>query len=81
MVVFGIIGFFMLKFEFASAPLLIAFILAPIGEAALRQALLMSMGSLGIFFTRPISLAFLILTVITIIGILRGRLKRKAKNQ
>ena len=70
-----------LKFDFASAPLLIAFILAPIGETAIRQALLMSMGSLEIFFTRPISLAFLILTVVTIIGIIRGRYKRKAENQ
>ena len=77
MVTFGIVGFFMLKLEFASAPLLIAFILTPIGETAMRQALLMSGGSLSIFVTRPISLAFLILTVVTIIGIIRGRFKKR----
>ncbi len=78
MVVFGIIGFFMQKFGFATAPLLIAFILSPIGEAALRQSLLMSSGSLSIFVTRPIALAFLLLTVVTIIGLIRGHRKKSA---
>ena len=76
MIVFGILGFFMLKLEFATAPLLIAFILSPIGETALRQSLLMSSGSLSIFVTRPISLGFLLLTLLTIIGLVRGQLKR-----
>ncbi len=76
MVVFGIVGFFMLKFEFATAPLLIAFILSPIGEAALRQSLLMSSGSLGIFVTRPIACGFLVLTALSILGIMRSHRRR-----
>jgi len=78
MIFFGIVGFFMMKLEFASAPLLIAFILSPIGEIALRQSLLMSSGSLSIFVTRPIALGFLILTVVSIIGIVRSHFKRPA---
>lgn len=77
MIVFGIIGFFMTKLEFATAPLLIAFILSPIGEAAMRQSLLMSSGSLSIFLTRPISLGFFILTLITIVGLIRGQRRRR----
>ena len=70
----------MIKFGFATAPLLIAFILSPIGEAALRQSLLMSSGSLNIFVTRPIALGFLILTLISIVGIIRSHRKRPQAN-
>jgi putative tricarboxylic transport membrane protein len=80
MVFFGIVGFFMIKFGFATAPHLIAFILSPIGEAALRQSLLMSGGSLIIFVTRPIALGFLILTLISIFGIMRSHHKRQGVN-
>jgi putative tricarboxylic transport membrane protein len=76
MVVFGMVGFVMIKFQFATAPLLIAFILGPIGETALRQSLLMSGGSLNIFFTRPIACAFFILTLLSLIGIIREIMKR-----
>jgi len=60
----GILGYLMRKFEFPLAPLLITFILEPMIETSLRQSLIMSGGSVSIFFTRPISLAFLIITVI-----------------
>jgi putative tricarboxylic transport membrane protein len=79
LVAFGIIGFYMQKFGFATAPLLIAFILSPIGETAVRQSLLMSSGSLLIFVSRPISLGFFLLTLITIAGIIRGHFRMKPK--
>ncbi|MBN2061891.1 MAG: tripartite tricarboxylate transporter permease [Deltaproteobacteria bacterium] len=78
-IVFGILGYYMLKFNFATAPFLIAFILGPIGEKAFQRALLMSDGSLAIFVTRPISLAFFILTILSLIGIIRGILKKRRK--
>ena len=56
---FGIFGYLMRKFDYPLAPLLIAFVLGPMLENALRQALIMSDGSLKIFFIRPISLGFL----------------------
>jgi len=80
MILFGIIGFFMIKLGFAAAPLVIAFVLSPIGEAALRQSLLISSGSLSIFVTRPISLGFLILTMISGIGIIRSHLKGRVSS-
>jgi len=66
MVVFGVIGYFMKKLEYEPAPLILAFVLSPMCENALRQSLLMSGGSFTIFVYRPISvvllgLAFLIL--------------------
>ena len=55
MLVMGILGYLARKLKFDLGPLLLAFVLGPIMERSLRQALLMSHGSFGIFFTRPIS--------------------------
>lgn len=70
MFIFGILAFVMRKLEFPLAPLLIAFILEPIGERAVRQSLTMSNGDPTIFFTRPISLLFLTLTLGSILVLL-----------
>jgi len=45
----------MRKFGYEGAPLILAFVLGPILEQALRQSLLISKGSFTIFVTRPIS--------------------------
>jgi putative tricarboxylic transport membrane protein len=58
--IFGILGYLMRKLEYEGAPLILAFIIGPLFEMALRQSLMMSKGSLSIFFTRPISLGFMI---------------------
>jgi putative tricarboxylic transport membrane protein len=76
-VFFGAMGYYMQKFGFSVAPFLIAFLLAPIGETAARQALLISVGSLSIFFTKPISLLFFIITVLSIAGILYSHYRRR----
>ena len=66
----------MQKFGFAVAPFLIAFLLAPIGETAARQALLISAGSPSIFFTKPIALLFFIITLLSVAGILYSHFRR-----
>lgn len=55
MTIFGLVGYLMKKFHYEGAPLLLAFVLGPMMEQALRQSLLISHGSFTIFFTRPIS--------------------------
>jgi putative tricarboxylic transport membrane protein len=64
---FGIIGFLWLRFEMQPAPMLLGFVLGPLMEENLRRALLISRGDPTVFLTRPISLTFVILTVIIII--------------
>jgi len=64
MVVFGVIGYLMRKFGYEPAPLLLAFVLTPIVEQALRQSLIMSNGTFAIFFTRPISVGCLAIAAI-----------------
>ncbi len=75
--IFGVIGYFFRKVEMEPGPLILAFVLGPILERSLRQALLISAGSPFIFFTRPISgamMGFLILfIVIKMFAALRGR--------
>lgn len=66
MLVFGILGYFLRKAHIPLAPFLFAIILGPMLESNLREALLTTTGDISIFFTRPISLFFLIVTVITI---------------
>ena len=55
MLFFGIIGYLMRKFDYEPAPLVLAFVLGPLLETALRQSLIMSDGGFTIFFIRPIS--------------------------
>jgi putative tricarboxylic transport membrane protein len=61
MLVFGIVGYLMRKFDYEGAPLILAFVLSPLMEHALRQSLIISHGSFAIFLNRPISLVMLIL--------------------
>ncbi|MDA8125643.1 MAG: tripartite tricarboxylate transporter permease [Deltaproteobacteria bacterium] len=56
MIIFGIAGYLLKKFDYETAPLILAFVLGPMLEVNLRRALLMSKGSFSIFFTRPIAL-------------------------
>jgi putative tricarboxylic transport membrane protein len=63
MVIFGILGYLMRKLKYEAAPFIFAFVLGSFLETALRQSLLMSEGSFGIFFTRPISAVLMIIGI------------------
>ena len=81
MLLFGAVGYLMRKFEYEPAPLVLAFVLSPIMEQALRQSLILSSGSFMIFLTRPISSGCLILAVVLLalsaVSFLRSRVKEK----
>jgi putative tricarboxylic transport membrane protein len=55
MLIFGVIGYVFKKLDYPLAPLVLALVLGDMSENALRQSLIMSQGSLAIFFTRPIA--------------------------
>ena len=63
MLVFGMIGYLMKKLSLEAAPMVLAFVLGPMMETALRQSLIKSRGSFSIFFTRPISATCLIIAI------------------
>lgn len=68
MFAFGILAFFMKKFGFPIVPMLLAIILGPNLEEHLRMSLIISQGSPMIFVTKPISLIFIIIAVVTFIS-------------
>jgi putative tricarboxylic transport membrane protein len=68
MLIMGVFGYLARKLKFDLGPLLLAFVLGPIMERSLRQALLMSNGSFGLFFTRPISGALMAVAILFVVG-------------
>ena len=65
-VAFGIIGYFMKRFGFPGAPMVLGVILGPIAEKNLDRALQLSRNDWTIFFRRPIALTFICLSVLMI---------------
>src|SRR6478609_9326700 len=65
--VFGLLGVVFVKLECEPAPMLLGFVLGPMMEEHLRRAMLMSKGNAAVFFTRPISLGFLIATALIVV--------------
>src|SRR5882757_6193323 len=59
MLVIGVIGYLLRKFDFDPAPLVLGLVIAPTFEMSLRQSLIMSNGGWTIFFERPISAGLL----------------------
>lgn len=60
MILFGVVGYLMRKFDFEPAPLALAYVLSPLLETSLRQSLNISGGSFLIFFSRPISMVCMV---------------------
>jgi len=64
--VFGIAGAIIMALDFPIAPILLGYVLGPLVEENFRRALLLSRGNLGVFFQRPISLAFMTLCILLV---------------
>jgi putative tricarboxylic transport membrane protein len=77
MIGFGVVAYFMEEQGYPVAPLVIGLILGKMAEENLRRALIDSGGSLLPFVTRPLSLAFLLLTVGSLTLQFISRRKRK----
>lgn len=65
---FGLVGYLLRKLEFPVAPMVLAAVLATLMETSLTQSLVLSKGSPLIFFTRPISIAFMVLIIVSLIS-------------
>ena len=79
MILFGILGYLMKKCDYEPAPLILAFVLGPMFENAFRQSLIISGGSPLIFFSRPISAIFLLLSFIFLVSPLALRVLGKQR--
>ncbi len=64
---FGIFGFVCMKLGFPMAPMLLGYVLGPMMEENLRRSMLQSGGDPTVFVTRPLSLVFIIATVLILV--------------
>jgi putative tricarboxylic transport membrane protein len=67
----GLFSYVLRKLEFPLSPIILGFIMGPLFEQNLRRALTLSDGSLAIFFTRPYSLAIIILFAVLVFGLIK----------
>jgi putative tricarboxylic transport membrane protein len=68
MLLFGIVGYLMKKFDYEGAPLVLAFVLGPMMENNLRKSLIASQGDFSIFFTRPLAAVSLVIAFILLVS-------------
>ena len=66
LVIFGLVGYAMRKFDYPAAPLVLGLVLGDPMEKALRQALMMSQGNVSILF-RPIPAVLLLIAAVLLI--------------
>jgi putative tricarboxylic transport membrane protein len=80
MILFGGVGYLLRKFAYEPAPLILAVVLGPMLENALRQSLIISQGSFMIFVSRPISVVTLaiacLLLLSRLVSYMRGSKKK-----
>ena len=84
MLIFGVAGYLMRKLDYPMAPAVLAIVLGPLAEPAMRQSLIGSHGDVMTFFERPISGTImaiaLLLIVLPLLKKMRGQRKRNAAN-
>jgi putative tricarboxylic transport membrane protein len=77
---FGVIGYVFKKLHYPLAPLVLALVLGDAAEASFRQSMLLSQGSLSIFFSNPLVSIIISLPIglvlWTVFGAVRNALPR-----
>src|SRR6185369_12220234 len=81
MLVFGVVGYVFKKLRYPLAPLVLALVLGDMAETAFRQSMLLSGGSVGIFWSNGlvgtiVTLALVILSW-PLVGIVVARLRSR----
>ncbi|MEX2535244.1 MAG: tripartite tricarboxylate transporter permease [Trueperaceae bacterium] len=66
-VIAGVVGYFMKRFGYSPAVLVVALVLGPLAEDTLRQTLTISQGSFLIFLQRPVALTLGVITVALVV--------------
>jgi putative tricarboxylic transport membrane protein len=67
MVIFGVVGYILRKFDYEAAPLLVAYILGPMLERAFRQSMVLSDGKFSIFMERRIAAVILLISALLLL--------------
>ena len=76
MLVFGVLGYLFKKLKYPLAPLVLALVLGDMAEASFRQSMLLSQGSLSIFWSNPLVGSIVALAMVMLLWPLWGVFKR-----
>ena len=79
MFISGIIGYLLEKNGFPTAPMLLAFVLAPMLEENMRKAFIASQGKLNVFVNSPLKLVLLAIFLVLILTPVVKSVLRKVK--
>jgi putative tricarboxylic transport membrane protein len=80
MLLAGMAGYILDENKYPIAPMLLAFVLEPMLEFNMRKAFIASQGSVGIFFTRPITLTLMLIFFLLILfPIVKGIIRKVRK--
>ena len=77
MLVFGVLGYLFKKLKYPLAPLVLALVLGDMAEASFRQAMLLSQGSMVIFWSNPLVGSIMALAMVMLLWPLWGVVKRQ----
>jgi putative tricarboxylic transport membrane protein len=77
MLIFGVVGYGIRKLSYEPAPLVLAYVLGPLLERNLRQALILSDGNLNTFLTHPLSAASLLISLLLLFSAAFPFLRRR----
>ncbi len=82
MLVFGVVGYLFKKLDYPLAPMVLALVLGDMAESSFRQSMLLSQGSLSIFWANPLVTGIMTLALVLLfwplVSFLRGRLRPSA---
>jgi putative tricarboxylic transport membrane protein len=78
-VVFGVFGYVLIKLDCEPAPLALGLILGPMMEENLRRGMQLSDGDPSVFFTRPLSLTFLLLAALLLAAVAAPAIRRERR--
>ena len=85
MLVFGVVGYLFKKLKYPLAPMVLALVLGDMAEASFRQAMLLSQGSLSIFWANPLVGSIAGLAIIMLLwplwGVVRGWAKARERER
>ena len=81
MVIFGLVGYILKRWEYPLAPMVVGFILAPLLEENVRRSLMRTEGSFLPILSSPIALVFFILTAVMVVLSVRSELKDRKKRR
>ncbi len=77
MVIFGVIGFFMRRFEYEAAPLVLGMVFGPIMEGSLSQSMILFQGNILGLWGRPVSASILSIAILIFLPVVLIKVCRR----